>query len=233
MSDDTAAEEQFIDFKCPSCGKPISFPASVAGSVQECFNCADPIVLSKSGSEAKPVPLPFSTTRLILRKFNVEDWRDLARLFSDDDFYTAAPFKLNGEEQISRWLDEDATIRLTTPGVPFILAVQSQEHKKVVGCLSLRFRDAEWLQTSLYIVLQRDFQRRGFGTEAIAGALRFCFEGISQHRVQAFCDSDNTGGCRLLEKAGMRREGEFVKDHKAGNKWSNTSLYAILDEEYK
>jgi RimJ/RimL family protein N-acetyltransferase len=233
MNEDTATEEQFIDFKCPCCGEDISFPASAAKSVQECFGCTEAIIVPESGSEGRKIPLPVASANLTLRKFRGADWKDLLQLFSDDDFFAAAPFKLDGEERISRWLEEDAIIKLTTPGVPFTLAVQAQEGGKVIGLLTLNFTDAARLQAILHIVLHRDFQRRGFGAEAAAGALRFCFEGIFLHRVMGYCDSTNAAACRMFETAGMRREGEFVRDHKVGEEWANTVAYAILREEFK
>jgi RimJ/RimL family protein N-acetyltransferase len=233
MNDDTAADDQFIDFKCPCCGELVSFPATSGGSMQECLNCTEAIILPERGSEGRRIPLPISTARLTLRKFRGADWRDLLQLFSDDEFFDAAPFNLDGEEQIARWLEQDAVVKLTSPGVPFILAVQTNENAKVIGCLSLNFSDAERLQAVLYIILQRDFQRRGFGAEAARGVLSFCFEGIYLHRVQGFCDSKNAAAGGLFARAGMRREGEFVRNHKVGNQWANTVAYAILREEFK
>jgi RimJ/RimL family protein N-acetyltransferase len=233
MNDETTAEEQFIDFKCPCCGEQVSFPATSGGSVQECVSCSEPIVVPESGGEGRRIPLPIATARLSLRKFHSEDWKALLQLFSDDEFFNAAPFKLDGEERIARWLDEDSAARLTTPGVPLVLAVQAQEGAKVIGLLSLGFSDAERQQAILFIVLHRDFQRRGFGAEAVMGVLGFCFEGISLHRVQGFCNSTNTAACRLAEKAEMRREAEFVRDHKVEGQWANRVAYAILREEFK
>ena len=233
MNDDTAAEDQFIDFKCPCCGEQVSFPATSAGSVQECFNCTEPIIAPERGGVGRKIPLPIVTTRLTLRKFRGADWKDMLQLFANDEFFDAAPFKVDGEEQIARWLEQDAVVKLTSPGVPFILSVQTNENPKVIGCLSLAFSDAERLQAVLYIVIHRDFLRKGFAVEAAMGVLGFCFKGITLHRVQGFCDSTNAAACRLFEKAGMRREGEFVKSHKVENQWANTVAYAILREEFK
>jgi len=236
MNDNTATEDQFIDFKCPYCGEEVSFPATCARSVQECVSCTEPVLVPESGGEGGRIPLPITTARLTLRKFRGTDWKDLLQLFSNDDFFDAAPFKLDGEEQIARWLEEDAVVKLTSPGVPFILAVDAvtaTSGAKVIGCLSLRFSDAARLQAILYVVIHPDFQRKGFGAEAAAGALGFCFQGISLHRVQGYCDSTNVAAGRLFEKAGMRREGEFVSDHKVGDQWANTVAYAILREESK
>jgi RimJ/RimL family protein N-acetyltransferase len=233
MNDDTAMEDQFIDFNCPNCEAEVSFPATCAGSVQECFDCTEALIVPKSGGVGGRIPLPITTPRLALRKFRGEDWKDLMHLFANEDFFAAAPFKLDSEERIARWLEEDAVVKLTSPGVPFMLAVQALEGARVIGCLSLSFSDAERLQAILYIAIHPEFQRKGLGAEAMIGALGFCFQGISLHRVQGFCESTNTAACRLFEKAGMRREGEFVRDHKVDDQWVNSVAYAVLSEEFK
>ena len=94
-------------------------------------------------------------------------------MFSNDEFFDAAPFKLDGEEQIARWLEQDAVVKLTMPGVPFVLAMQTQENGKVIGLLTLSFSDAERLQTILHIVLHHEFQRQGLGAEAAVGGAEF------------------------------------------------------------
>ena len=177
MNDDTATEEQFIDFKCPCCGEQISFPATSGGSVQECVDCTEPIIVPESGGEGRRIPLPFATTNLTLRKFRGADWKDLLQLFSDEQFFDAAPFKLDGEEQIARWLEADAVVKLTTPGVPFILAVETKDNAKVIGCLSLNFSDAARLQAILYIVHSSRFSAAGIRRRSGGGRAGILFPG--------------------------------------------------------
>lgn len=230
MSNEIAADEQFIDFTCPACGKEASFPSNCAGLVRDCFNCAVPVVVPMAGGEARRVPLPFSTELITLRRFRDQDWKELLQLFGDDEFFAAAPVKLDGEEQITRWLESDAVVKITTPNVPFILAVQGIETGKIMGFLSLLFTDADMQQAQVSVALHREFQ--AFGVEALKGGMQFCFDGISLHRLQSFCDGANSATRELFEKAGMRREAEFVQDHKVGDQWSNTLAYAILRAEF-
>ena len=64
--------------------------------------------------------------------------------------------------------------------------------------------------------------------EALLG---FCFEGLKLHRVAGWCDSRNVAACRLLEKAGFRREGEFLKNRWVHGEWTNSIWYALLEED--
>jgi len=55
--------------------------------------------------------------------------------------------------------------------------------------------------------LARDAWGKGFATEAARAFLAAAFELPSLWRVQAFCDLENAASARVLEKAGLEREG--------------------------
>ena len=98
--------------------------------------------------------------------------------------------------------------------------------------INLNFIDGLRQQAGIDIVVSRGFQRHGFGTEAVNALLNFCFEAIALHRVIGSFDSRNVSARRLFEKAGMRREGEFLKDRLLNGEWVDTVWLAMLSEEY-
>ncbi|HZM03773.1 MAG TPA: GNAT family protein [Candidatus Saccharimonadales bacterium] len=233
MSDNMVTEEAFVDFKCPHCGEQISFPESCAGLVRECFSCLQPLIVPANGGEGRTIPLPVTAPRLVLRKFRGADWKDLLSLVSDEEFFAWTTLGIQPtEESVAKWLEADTAVKLTTPDVPFTLAIEATAEAKVIGYLTLWFPDPDHLQAQIYLALHESFQRKGLGTKVIKAILGFCFEGLSVHRVAASCDSTNTAALRLLEKSGLRREGEFVKDHKTAGQWANAVCYAILREEW-
>lgn len=228
-------EENFLDFKCPYCGETVSFPQAAIGRAQQCPNCTESLIVPESGVEVgRKLPLPITTPGLILRRFNASDWSQLVELVSDEEFFGYVD-GLTGqaEEDVLRWLERDSQIKLTTPNQTFCLAAEHQDGSKLIGCLGLRFIDPQSLQATLNINLHRDYQQQGFTLEAVDALLGFCFDGIKLHRVTARCESGNSAACRLFEKVGMRREGEFVKDQPLPNgEWTSTVWYAALEEEY-
>ena len=226
-------EESFIDFKCPYCGDPVSFPQESAGFVQACPNCFESLIVPDDGSEVgRQIPLPITTPKLVLRRLAAGDWRDLLELMSDEEFFRYQDGTPLDEDGILHWLESDPHVRLTTPDHPFFLGIQVQDGGKLIGYLSLSFTDPQRLQVTFSIVLNRTFQRKGFALEAVEALLGFCFEGLKLHRVAGWCDSHNTAACRLMEKAGLRREGEFVKNRWVHGEWTNSIWYAALGEEY-
>jgi RimJ/RimL family protein N-acetyltransferase len=226
-------EESFLDFKCPHCGEPVSFPESAVGFVQECPGCAESLIVPGPGKEiGRNLPLPILTPRLKLRRFTAGDWKGLLELISLEGTWVEG-MPGEGEEEVLRWLESDSHIRLTTPNQMFPLALELQDGGGLIGYLGLWFTDALRLQARVILSLHPNHQHKGLAREALNGVLGFCFEGIQLHRVAASCDSKNTAACRLCEQVGMRREGEFVKDLcLAGGEWANSVWYAALAENY-
>ena len=216
-------ELSFVDFQCPYCGGEVSFPQDAAGSAQDCPNCPECVIVPEDGSAVgRKVPIPATTARLVLRRLRGLDWKDLIECQGG-----AAE-----EVEIVRWLESDAHVKLTTPGQPFFLGIEMAGGGKMVGYLSLSITDPQRLQAALDVTVNKGFQRQGVASEAWVALLDFCFLAIKLHRVTASCDSRNAAASRLCEKAGMRREGEFLKDRQINGEWTNTLWYALLREEF-
>lgn len=226
-------EESFIDFKCPCCGEPVSFPAESAGFAQACPNCTQSLIVPEDGSEVgRQIPLPMTTARLVIRRLAGGDWKDLLELMSDEDFFRYMDGVALDEDGILHWLESDAHVKLTTPDQTLYLGIEVQDGSKLIGYMGLNFPDAHRLQATFTIGLNRKFQRQGFAHEAVEALLHFCFKELKLHRVAAWSDSRNTAGSRLLEKAGLRREGEFLKHRLLHGEWADSTWYAMLGEEF-
>jgi len=227
-------EESFIDFKCPYCGEAVSFPRESAGFALACPNCTESFIVPDDGSEVGwQIPLPISTVRLVIRRLAPGDWKDLLELMSDEEFLRYSANAPLDEDGVLRWLERDAHVKLTTPDQTFYLGIMVQDGGKLIGTLSLNFTDPQRLQVTFDIALNGKYQRQGYALETVVAFLTFCFEGLKLHRVGVYCDSRNAAGCRLLEKAGLRREGEFVKSRWQNGEWTSMVWYAMLEEEFR
>jgi RimJ/RimL family protein N-acetyltransferase len=225
-------DEDFIDFTCPTCGDPVSFPSQQRGSLQQCPMCYESLLVPENAGEpGRRIPVPFATARLTVRRLAPGDWKDLLELLSDEEIFRYTPGQPLDEESILRWLESDAHVKLTTPDQTYGLGLILKESENLIGYLGLRLAAPELQQGYLTIQVNRAFQKQGFATEALAGVLRFCFNDLKLHRVSASCDSRNEAALKLLEKAGLRREGMFIKDSFLHGAWTNTVWHAVLREE--
>ena len=60
-------------------------------------------------------------------------------------------------------------------------------------------------------VLAKPYWNHGYMTEALSEVIRWAFTHETIYRVWAFCDVENHGSRRVMEKAGMSREGILRK----------------------
>jgi RimJ/RimL family protein N-acetyltransferase len=223
----------FVDFKCPHCGNLVSFPDQWIGRPQECPNCFQILIVPKQGVEVgAKLPIPFKTSRLLLRRLMPIDLNDLLEMVSDEDLMRYLDWYPQDEEEVQSWLDSDQKTRLFQQGHNFCLALELLEQPKVIGYVTLSYLNKENDEMCLSVMVNRNYQRHGFGSEAVRGAMKFIFAGLNVRRLSAWCDSRNLAGLRMLEKAALRREGQFIKCKLMKGEWVDTVQYAFLQEEY-
>ncbi len=74
-------------------------------------------------------------------------------------------------------------------------------------------------------VFHPDFHNKGYASEAARAVLEYAFTKMKIHRIIATCQPENISSFRVMEKIGMRREGN-------GNDWWDEYYYAILKDEW-
>ncbi len=228
------ADDNYIDFKCPHCGTPASFVETVVGTAQECPHCSESVLVPRASCEVgAKLPIPMSTPRLTLRRLHPGDWKDLLELMAGESLFRYLEGSPLEEPDILRWLERDQHVKLTQAGEWLHLALERLDGHKLIGYASMYFMDEAHRQAAFSLVVSEGSQRQGFGTEAARALLVFGFTGLGLHRMTAHCDNRNLAGCRLLEKAGLRREGEFREDRFVKGEWVSTAWYALLAAEFE
>lgn len=115
-------------------------------------------------------------------------------------------------------------VRLATT---VIVILGHDDDAPIIGDFLLRRQNA---RAQLGWVLDPAYTGHGYATEAVRALLRLCFEDLGVRRVTANCFLDDDAACRLMERVGMRREPDAVRESLHG--WLDTVAYAILDDEW-
>lgn len=79
----------------------------------------------------------------------------------------------------------------------------------------------------LYL-LNRRFWGCGYMSEAIRALLRFGFDELELQRIFGHCDLDNPASARVMEKAGMAREGVLRQERWIKDQWRDVIVYAAI-----
>jgi ribosomal-protein-alanine N-acetyltransferase len=149
-------------------------------------------------------PTILKTERLRLRKAKLADAQAIFSQYAQDPEVTRYV-----SWRAHRDLDETrAYMRMCLlawdAGKAFHWVIESAEDKQVMGMVVARVVGEKW---ELGYVLARKHWGRGYMTEALQGLIAWAMKQRDIYRVWAVCDVDNAASARVMEKAGMQREG--------------------------
>lgn len=109
--------------------------------------------------------------------------------------------------------------------------INCNQSSKCIGCIDLRLKpDHE--KAKFGYVLNRAFWNNGYMTEALSAVIAFCFEKLQLNRVESTYYVGNEASGRVMEKAGLRREGLAVGQEKIKGIFHDLVHLGITREQY-
>lgn len=170
-----------------------------------------------------------TTDRILIRKFQEADWKDLYEYLSDETVVIYEPYEVYTQEQAK----EEAKYRSEND---CFYAVCIKETGKLIG--NLYFAKGDFDTWELGYVFNQNYWGHGYATESAKALLDTAFSNFGARRVIAGCDQLNHHSWKLLERLGMRREGAqlqniyFKKDQEGNPIWVDSYRYAVLKSEW-
>ena len=149
------------------------------------------------------------TARLIHRAFRPEDAPAVLALNSDPEVmrYTAEPLLTSEAEALERIVNYPDWDTVGYGRWACVL----KDTDEVIGFCGLKYLDDLDLVDVGYR-LRREFWGRGLATEAARASVAFGFDTIGLERIEGHALPENTASHRVLEKCGLRPDGEFYED---------------------
>jgi len=102
----------------------------------------------------------------------------------------------------------------------------------LAGCISIEVNRAHNNGEIGYWIGQL-FWKQGYCTAALRLFLPYCFSKLDLHRVQAHHLARNPASGRVMEKAGLRREGFFREHILKSGKYEDIFFFGLLRSDYK
>ncbi len=181
---------------------------------------------------------PIRTERLVLRPLNSSDLDDVHAYQKRADVVRYLHWEVHDHEESAKHLRKRIAMnRLEQDGDGVVYAVELPDPAggsgRVIGDLSLFLKSAQWAKFEIGWVFHPMFHGNGFATEAAEGLLRLCFDTLGAHRVFAQLDARNEASARLCERLGMRQEALLRETEINKDEWSDTAIFALLENEYR
>jgi ribosomal-protein-alanine N-acetyltransferase len=187
-------------------------------------------------SEAVPgsAALPIETARLILRRYEDRDVRDILEYSQEADFWLARNLDwMPTSDSVRAYFEAQRDQRPEAFPQWMNLMMELRDEQKVVGCVGIGVTNKEQGQASIGWMLGCRYQGQGLATEAAQALVDFGFGSMGLHRIFARTGNANTRSWHLMERLGMRREAHFHQSHKVRDEWDDEFVYAILAHEWK
>lgn len=168
----------------------------------------------------------FETERLVLREYNISDFDDLYKILSDEETMKYYPHPYNKQETMD-WINRNI-MRYKNDGFG-LFAVELKENGKFIGDCGLTKQKINGvILPELGYHINKDFQRRGFATEASAVCIEYAFEKLNFDRVYSYMKYTNEPSYKTALKNGMT----FIEEYSDPVN-TKTRVYSISADEWK
>lgn len=173
------------------------------------------------------------TQRLVLRRITRDDHRDWMAVWNSLgvlDYlvdFARNPDDEDGQE-IIRWAEK---IFAEQSGIRWAIALKPSD--RLIGTCGFHIYNRHNRRAEIGYELHSDYWRRGIMSEALGALLRFCFDGLKLHRVEADVTEGNAASAALLKKMGFTLEGVWRERVQWRGRFHSLWQFGILAPDYR
>lgn len=177
---------------------------------------------------------PYLTTeRLILRKIdNIKDVADFFVLRSNPDIMEYIPRPLAQQEQ-----DVIDLINLGNEqyekGEMLSLAVALKDSNRFIGAVGFYRINWDAHRTEIGYILNPAERGKGYIHEACGALIKFGFEEVGFHSLEAVISAENKASIKVSESLGFVREAYFKENEFSNGIYRDTVVYSLLNPNHK
>lgn len=174
------------------------------------------------------------TERLILRrilKTDIDDW--IALLSNKEVRRYLVDFEDNNPafddiSEIVDWADE---IFAEKSGIRLAITLKSDD--TMIGSCGFHAYDRGNQHLEIGYELGHEHWRKGIMSEAVSAILKFCFDELAVHRIEADVTVGNEGSAGLLKSLGFTQEGTWRDRVHARGQFYSLWQFGLLKSDYQ
>lgn len=176
--------------------------------------------------------LPIFAERIILRLIESSDMYSIHELHSfpeTDEFNTLGIPKSIEETNsiIKSWIAAHNIDKIKN----YTFAIESKSDALFIGLFGLKLSEEKYKSAEVWFKIHPSFWNQGYGTEALNSVIDYGFKTLKLHRIEAGCAVNNIGSVKVMEKAGMTREGRRRQILPLKTGWSDNFSFSILESD--
>ncbi len=176
--------------------------------------------------------MELQSTRLLIKEIGWEDLEAIHYLYS---FPEVDEFNTMGIPE-----DLEETRKNIRPAIEaqkeenrksYFWKIVKKNSEEFIGVAGLTLSLNRFKLGEIFYLLLPEFWGMGYATEIARTLVKSGFEDFNLHKVEAGVATGNTRSIKVLEKAGMTREGQRRKILPIRGEWKDNFHYAIVEDD--
>jgi len=173
-------------------------------------------------------PFPeLRTERLLLRKITDDDVEQIFKMRSDKNV-----MKYIGKKPIVTMAEAKDWIKLIKDSLSInsgiTWGITEINQTTLIGTIGLWRIIKENYRAEIGYMLLPEYWKKGFTKEAILKVVKYGFDEMKLHSIEAHISPKNVGSATVLEKTGFVREAYFKEDFFYDGVFEDTAIYSLL-----
>lgn len=177
-------------------------------------------------------PFPaLHTGRLLLRRMEKRDLRDLFACYSDPLASRFAAWRPHPDLWYTKGYMQ-YVLRGYARQESMVFCIALKAENRVIGTCSFTEMDEAYKVAEIGYTLSPAYWHCGYGAEAVTALVRFGFETIGLYRISARVMAENQASARLLQRLGFRQEGYLPGGIYCKGAPRDLCLFGLLQTDY-
>jgi len=173
------------------------------------------------------------TERLVLREISAADVKEVFQLRSDKNVmqFLDRPLAQSTDDAMAL-IQKIAAGHEKNENITWAITLQNQP--ELIGTIGFWRIDKENYRAEIGYLLHPGQQGKGLMQEAIATVLKYGFQTIKLHSVEANVNPANNASIKLLEKNKFVKEAHYKENYFYDGKFLDSAIYSLLsDRQYQ
>ena len=170
------------------------------------------------------------TERLILRRVDNNDYKEVLSLRSNPETmkYIPRPLLKNDDDALAHILMIETKIQ-NNEGINWAITIKGDP--KLIGVIGHYRIQLENYRAEIGYMILPEFNGQGIVTEAVKEVVKYGFEIMKLHSIEAVIDPDNVASANVLEKNGFVKEAHLKENEFHEGRFYDSVIYSILNKD--
>jgi ribosomal-protein-alanine N-acetyltransferase len=169
------------------------------------------------------------TPRLFLRRLTTDDADNMFIMRSNKSTMRYVPRPLAKEKKDVLEIIERINTNIDNhQGINWVLELK--ESKQFVGLIGYHRIEPENHRAEVGYMIQKQHEGNGYSTEALKEVVKYGFNEMKLHSIEAVIDPENSASEKILKKCGFVKEAHFRENEFWEGKYIDSAVYSLLNK---